>query len=384
MKSSTALLITWFLATAVPIPTLAGGMDVGGEDHRSFAYGSAWFLGKSPVLYCIESAPDFGGDIQKARNDIEQAVRIWRDYIEKKRVFDKWHDSFKKVDAIPAMTYQFLDHCDGREELTFYLGVLNPKTIAAKNQFENPTAFVNRESYDPVSGRGKGFIWLTSADTVFPGAKFPDWTLKNRMLGIFLHEIGHTLGLGHFEGTIMEESLTHWMQGQGLRFDTVLSQIDDRRELYICRECPFEYKGILYANSAQAQKHFELLTGRKPKGKISARVTYKFGPGSGYQLEVSDAVKIDRLQISQDLEPIQFSLGTDQLFFTVKRLDKLHGLGTAATGYSFPAQISMGGKRVAISINRNSTNSPLEIRFSESGVSDVQWLFRATLNGMED
>ena len=91
-----------------------------------------------------------------------------------------------------------LSACDGTENITFYFGVENNVVSEFKKNYYNPTAFVERLTNDIESGVSTGFIWVAKKNQFHLG--YPNWDLKNRLLGVLLHEIGHIYGIEDIDG----------------------------------------------------------------------------------------------------------------------------------------------------------------------------------------
>ncbi|MFZ3231211.1 MAG: hypothetical protein WA160_13470 [Pseudobdellovibrio sp.] len=381
------LILIIFSLSSFLVFARGGGMDSGGEDNRNILFGSAWFLGDQPVRYCIEMASDFGVTKNKAQQDIESAAKIWRAYISQKQVFS---GSDKKEGLYPSTTYQYLQACNSSVDLIFYLGINNSVTDEQKKLFENPTAFAHRESFDVVKGWGKGWIWVSSPKGVYPGANFPDWTRTARLHGTFLHELGHVYGNGHVDGTIMEETLTSWMQfspEMDERAVAVLTQIDDIKEMYICDICAFDFKGN-FANAyniIEQDQLFKTFVGRSAQGKIKTH--FKYTPAENvniYHLFLEDDLGVADLSIQLSGAGSKFDLVGD-LFSVIRRTSpaSVGGYSRTQVGRSMLGQINLNGQKKTVMINCNSSDeqSPLFMSLVEDG--KVTRLFSAALLGMD-
>ena len=385
------LLLTSSISPAVSVFAggRGGGMDSGGSDNKDVLSGVAWFLGNRTVHYCIDLAPDFGVTKLQAKVDIESAFATWNDYISAKRIFENMNrtdlsptrEQYKEVHT--AHAYQFSDLCDGTQDLVFHLGTLTPAILEQKKFYENPTAFVYRESFDVAQGWGKGWIWVSPPNAVFPDKKFPDWTLPERLHGTLLHEIGHILGNGHVPGTIMQEDLTYWMLSDPVmqeRDRAVLTHIDDAKELYICRDCPFSFEGELgvgFHTPQSAEDTFPRLLGRSSVGNIQARFEYS---NQGYRLSVSDELGKTDFEIRITDPGADFELAKD--VFRMTRVDPVSVEGPVASqiGLSSIGQLTIQGKTETVLIDRNSdVSAPLVISLLDGG-KRVQ-IFTASLQG---
>ena len=210
---------------------LAGGRESGGGDLSSPKSMAAWFTTKAPVVSCIEIHPHFS--IQNtygeaARPVLEHLVKlagkIWENYAndrlgpylkESRTVLDAENLSF------PAGV-KMIRHCDGTEEVVYYFGVRNDLTREEIKRYHRPIGLSKRLDYSPVTGRGRGFIyiegwqkptWETFNESSLwdeRGHELPLWRDKTaeEILPILLHEIGHYYGIGYVNGTVMQQDVT--------------------------------------------------------------------------------------------------------------------------------------------------------------------------------
>lgn len=381
------LIFFFFTISTMTVLARGGGMDSGGADNKDILSGSAWFLGDNHVRYCIQIAADFGITQDQARQDIDDAIQTWRDYIAKKEIFI---GNAVKDGLFPTTSYKFVAKCDDSEDLAFYLGVSNQKTDDQMKFYENPTAFAHRENFDVDKGWGKGWIWISPPGKVYPGAQFPDWKRPARLRGMLLHELGHVLGNGHVEGTIMEESLTHWMQfspEMDERAVAVLTHIDDIKEMYICEDCPFEFQGD-FANvydGTELNQLFNLFVGRLPRGNIKSSFK-RFQNTAGYfefHLMLEDDLSMSDFPVNLMGPGSSFDLA-ENLFSVIRRESPTQVGGNSRTqaGRSLLAQVMINGTSKMLMINRNSSDSPSPLVIFLVDGSKLKKLFSAKLRGM--
>lgn len=241
------------------------GRDSGGADSKAIDDSAAWFLGAGKkIRTCFVRSPDFQSVDAEAA--LTTAFATWKKYIAARA------DDFKAPFTL-ATDPELMPACDGTEDLKIYLGVQSPEVLAAQAQYNSPMAFAQRTSYSLKTGWGKGFIWIAN-NPVTPIV----WTRPYALLGIMLHELGHVLGCGHIEGTIMTEYIaalaqrtmaTDFTDSEG---KATLASIDNRVQLSTCSACVHgKYTGrVTDEGAAQARATFKLFAGRNAVGKIRA------------------------------------------------------------------------------------------------------------------
>lgn len=214
--------------------TLPRGTDVGnaGENFPD-EHLAAWFVGDNgPVHACLEVAPDFGVDKKTARQTLRRAFDMWHDYIRSHDVHAEQDKSRRLILAV-----KIEDECRASTDIKFYFGIENPETQKARAQFINPTAFVQRLSFDRQIPRGKGIVWFARQGSVKASSGFPNWNREGRLLAAVLHEIGHVYGNDHVPGTIMDANISDRLEGNWSAEQ--LASIDHCRELSPCRDCDY-------------------------------------------------------------------------------------------------------------------------------------------------
>jgi hypothetical protein len=221
--------------------SFAGGNSSGGSDVYLSQTDSAWFIGPQTIHYCYQIDAAFPLSESVLKDSIEKGFQKWKSYLDYKGV----NDSNPGMELI--LNHQLLAKCDGTEDLTFYFGNDNDRVEKEKAMYQDPIAFVKRESYDDKKGWGKGFVWISpkgianvwSSSTVStPGGppssgpppgqvvEYQPWTTTT-LSAIVLHEMGHVLGNAHVQGTIMDAKIA-----DVLLFNPALtSTIDETMEL---------------------------------------------------------------------------------------------------------------------------------------------------------
>jgi hypothetical protein len=223
-------------------PGLSGGSsDVGsGSDNFRTQDGSAWFLGaERKIHYCVELAPDFGYVLDPAAA-IDRAFGAWREYVERKGVLLELTPEFQFALQAVRVTPPG-GHCPTPNELVssevdlvFYLGT-RPKAIEPYfRPFAQPTAFAQRIDYKVAKRWGKGFIWMAKEGEIPAAGSEPatqNWKLHSELERLLVHELGHTLGIEHVTGTIMDKDIVALIHGRANGYVAEKVTIDARREL---------------------------------------------------------------------------------------------------------------------------------------------------------
>lgn len=366
MKLSKLLL--FITINALTLFASQGNGAGGGTDTMKLV--RVWFLGPDKTISsCIKVSPQFGVSDAKVSEEIRTAFKTWETYITKKKI--KW-----ELGDIPAPTTNVEIHldCTGNEDLVFYLGVEDEQVKAAKTHYLNPYGIAEQVSYDKFKGWSKGFIWVALPDSISKGV--PNWKLPQTLRGILIHEIGHTLGNGHVEGTIMDENfgLSIRDQNEWGQWSNLLVNIDQSRELYVCRECP----GAFFASHFDTfppemeylRRAMKKLTGQEPTGKMEAH----------FEMTIVNMKPQGQLQyFSADRSVYQFTLNTSSeislghLGGTTfqAELAQVNGPWTIASkgtwGYSFYGSLTDGKKTWPVIVNRNLLGR-VDIVEAESGL----------------
>jgi hypothetical protein len=271
-----------------------GAGSSGGGDNPSLTQGAAWYLGNAPISYCIETASDFALSNEAVKDTIQSTMKQWKDYLNKKNGQRR-----APMDDTPFLNlnYSYQENCDQKTDLTFYIGVTNDKIKEATKNYHNPTAFAFKESYDAEKMRSKGFIWVSNKPK--SGIHYnPGWSYHDGapFYAIILHEMGHTLGIDHVTGTIMDEKISNYLFGPDPIFHR--KKIDHYLELVINDSDDIALQGLPDVSISKSKEIFEQLIGKKPTGEVTAKfilnetdkiqVIFKDAKGN-YPLQISMA-----------------------------------------------------------------------------------------------
>ncbi|MCX6125184.1 MAG: matrixin family metalloprotease [Proteobacteria bacterium] len=330
-------------------PRAWAGNSTGGGDNFRFADEAAWFNDSQKSIFgCVESSPTFGVSLEVARTEIEHAFATWRHYIEAKRVFKQYPAAVRF-----ATNFRFIEHCDGSEDIKFYLGASNDQVTTAKAKYHNPTAFVERTSFDEKSKWRKGFVWIASTkslDIGFGTGQFPNWDQKNNLLAILLHEIGHVYGIDHVAGTIMTSEISDVLSWSD-QWQSTKAKIDHTRELYRCKSCAFDLSTtISIDDKASGWKMMKSLIGRAPddfskirmvRAENSPIVSVEVSDGSG--ANVLKVIITSEILVNNDARVFRSPLGISH--------ENYSSVSNATT-------LEISGKRLAMTLeyNMGSTN----------------------------
>jgi hypothetical protein len=342
-----------------------------GGDSRPLWENASWFTGGKPVRYCIEMDSDFGVTIEFARTQFQNALSTWDEYVNQKKIW------FGYPKFRIATDFRIQNSCTGREDFKLKLGGIDAETRKAKKvlSLQDPVAFAFRTSFNPLTGWGKGFVWIkNTTENPATHSKFPDWSKGDTLLGIFLHELGHVFGNNHSDGSIMTEKIVDVLWSRTVFDDPApdtpdLNTIDWEIELYSCRHCAFTKSGHLskFLRDEEAQaRNFQFLTGRNPVGNIEVTVSQTELAGTIYRgsLTVKDSLHTEVLSYSLIKESDSVHVGAP-VFISYVAAMGVHRQGAMV---HFGNLELSNGNRVPIILERNMNEHQVEISVLNNGV----------------
>lgn len=264
-----------------------------GSDYITSEGHAAWFSGQGKVFsYCVKTAPAFGMTEQDAKLVIDEAITMWRDYARE-----------RAPDSQVVFTGRLESHCSQNTDLVFDLGSKQANTTKDVQHL----GLAIRKNIDAKTKWSKGTIWIAAQGSIeldeidsTVTKTFPDWSEKNALRAVVLHELGHVFGVEHIELTVMDEKLAHrlaWtLESPFSPFkeyrDKFLSGIDGYQAVLSPKvqvgslglPADKRFKDACAGNEVD---NFELLTGRKPVGKITASL--QATDYRQYTLKISDS-----------------------------------------------------------------------------------------------
>lgn len=246
----------------------------GGMDRKYLAQRSVWFLGEDKsISYCIETSEKVPFTRDEYASFVESAFKLWSDYI-----VDRFERNFDGGNRVPKNLNR-LNSCEN-VDLKIYFGKTNAAIETLKKQYVDPVAFTERTHFDLATAWSEGIIWfseelLTKIDR------------ENTRVAI-LHELGHIYNFDHTLETIMDEDNTYHriLAGKGLyKIDQENALISKFYSRILHNE---SFDGVINVDKREAQKTFELFTGRPPIGNVQA--AFLFGKNKTAKLILSDKV----------------------------------------------------------------------------------------------
>jgi|GEM_PF-2575408 len=256
-----------------------GGKDGGGADYIQNNY--AWFVSSDSakrIQTCIEVAPGFSVPKDVIASSIQESFQKWgaayRTAYKAAYYSDPGSNTPQIVTAV-NLTFG----CKGGEDLRFFFGATNRDIEARKVHYKVPFAFAETNQLpDPDGEPAKwtpGMIWIAPDKSVLPQSEVPTWTAQayHPFKQLLIHEIGHVMGVGHIDGTLM-----------GMRLMNDLVERTQRQphgrtgNEYGKRDLEIEQYSILFVGEnfqtdmifpqESETTGFKRLVGRAPVGKV--------------------------------------------------------------------------------------------------------------------
>ncbi len=222
-------------------PSLAGdgGYSGGGGDQiRGPNEVFVWFGRRDrTVNVCLDVSKKFGLSENILKSEVKNALDTWVDYIKTRKIgwslrlapdeklnFPDAYKAYKSPVGF-AKEYHISDICSGTEDLTFFFGSENEEVAKDKQKHLDPLAFAQLSSFNKRKLWGKGYIWVAANTSKIK------WEKEGKLQAILLHEIGHTYGIDHIEGTIMTKGIKNLIADDKNAF--LFNSIDHNRTLVL-------------------------------------------------------------------------------------------------------------------------------------------------------
>lgn len=276
-----------------------GSMDGGGTGGMRVEEGAAWFYADKPggvIRVCYKIAPSFKASEASVKNAIEQSYLVWDRYIKQSKIYEKFDDNDQPIpypEELKIATKIAFETCSEDTELTFYFGAREARInniLKSMAQEIKGFAFRDYKDIDAVKGTSKGVVWIFDpTQTPATDDDFYDWSKPELLQAILIHELGHTMGVHHQEGTIMQENLdTLFTLSQFaitpntpeesrqliLKYKSYLSKVDHDASL-IFEFSEIDLEGALgLAGSAEEKETFRFFMQREPVGRVKTRFRF--------------------------------------------------------------------------------------------------------------
>jgi uncharacterized protein (TIGR02147 family) len=241
------LLLTFFSTAVFASGSIAGNP----ADDNTKNKPMAWFLGEQKIKWCVQFGEPAKLYVNPERSLqlIRTAFTYWRNYLNIKKVHQDWYTEVPKV----SLNEEYQGPCQGNEDLRFLIGTEDDKVKQLKAQYQNPWGFAELLEYDEKVGWGKGLIWLKEKDS-----QNKSYDSEFEYTSLLLHEMGHMLGCGHVEGTIMSADLINTLNFIG-QYPVPPSyhyeaNVDLQKELYFSFQRGLHALSYVYTQPNQGQK----------------------------------------------------------------------------------------------------------------------------------
>lgn len=200
-----------FLSSSHPMAQISGGgiSSVGGGDYIDPIYISAWFYGGAPIKTCRSLGYNFGMSEAQVDISIRNVLQFWKKY------FAKNPKALRSDVGHPInVNFEYSGACRGNEDFVFFLGsgpiFGNLRDLRFSQFYRMPVAYPNKTHVGTDLTWAKGYI-LVNKNRHFKSKDhfFPEWSDVSDFEVMLAHELGHTLGFGHDNSTLMRADIVH-------------------------------------------------------------------------------------------------------------------------------------------------------------------------------
>lgn len=336
----------------------SGGMDGGGTGGLREEEGAAWFYQDKIPSYiktCVLRSPKFKASEDTVKEAIQNSFDTWRKYIQKADLYAPDENDDGSTTPYPEhmkiLARIKFEECSDQTELTFYFGLADSRVKEVLAGLRNPKGFAFRkyEDIDAVKGSSKGIVWIFDPQDTedFQDDIVFDWSKPELLQAILNHEIGHVMGVGHFDSTIMMEDLSNLFLLSQNKIDSStdpflaemikqakkhLGKIDHESKLV--EDFNFESKrlvGKMGLNGSETlRKSFKFFMKRNPVGDVEVELKQSQAP-EAFDYVVADEKESKRFHMKRfSNEVINFSFG-----YPGNKLKRVRKVLDPVWGYEF-------------------------------------------------
>lgn len=346
-------------------PKSGNGWVSSGGDDLPFGYGSSWFNNiEGTIPYCIKADPNYSIKQDILEKMIENSISKWKKYYYRFKFFD---ESRPQEYLGPNFNYKVNNKCTKTAKIFFIFNIEDQNIKKLKPRYQNPFSFA---SFD--NDNKKGYIWFSdlknkTSNSLF--RKIHDENLENAIEALIMHELGHTFGVPHINGTIMREDIVGQLDNPFLK-----TSIDGQAFLDFGFHKNFEAIGTIPPNQEgnPDSSIFKKFTGFPPRGKISARMHTNrdlskiFDGKIDILFEIADEKDIYKIKINKNLF-LEVSKSQREIF---RHYDGIKN-STRSLGYRISSSyiyssevIDSSGNHIPIIIDLNNVSDHAEYSFA--------------------
>ncbi len=290
-----------------------GAMDGGGSGANFPESGAAWFYQDKKEGYisvCIKHDPNFKADYDEAKRTIKESFKTWDKYINEHKIYDQYDDNGNPIPydkRLKILTkIKIFETCTKDIDLTFYFGVIDKKVQNVLDNMINPKAFAyrNYSDIDAINGTSKGIVYIFSPKPKqssdgswdLDDLQIYDWSLPNYLYAMVLHEVGHIMGVGHIENTIMQKDFKHLYMTASIndpqysKYKNYLTKIDHENFVLLNNDdLKVTFGSLGPYGSKEEKESFKFFTGHELTGKSQVFFTWMDSEKPYYQFHINDS-----------------------------------------------------------------------------------------------